>query len=265
MQLDLLLRSTDKFCGGLFTEIIVVYNASTPEFQEGYDKLKYHWPLVKIIPESNFEPAYRKAVDESVFPILCILSDDCFFYRNVSDYSDQITSAILRKDVFSFILGIGGDSRYSGTTGIWYKMPEFKNDGDILTWEWKTADRGEFRCPFMLAANFYKREDYILCINEIQFASPSHLESGLQHIWQENRRDEITDLCACLEQQSLVHSLNNRVQDEFINPAGEEFPFTSQELNTAYLSGKVVDLEALNFSEINGLHKEIDFIFKEEN
>lgn len=264
MQLDLLLRSSDKHCGNLFDEIIVVYNASTPKFQEGYDKIQRLWPSVKLAQESNFEPAYRKVVKESLHPILCILSDDCLFYRNISSYNDQIRKIITRDDVFSFILGIGGDSRFSGTVGIWYKMPKFKNDGDILTWEWKTANRGEFQCPFMLAANFYKREDYISCLDKSEFTSPSSLESYLQHTWQRHKKNEITDLCACLEQQSLVHSFNNRVQDEFKNPAGEKFPFTCEELNSIYLSGRVVDLDALDFSEVNGLHTEIDLIFKEE-
>lgn len=264
MQLDLLLRSADKFCGDLFTETIVIYNASTPKFQEGYDKIQRLWPSVNLVQESNFEPAYRKAIDESLHPILCILCDDCIFYKNVAVLNNQIIPAILREDVFSFILGIGGDSRYSGTTGVWYKMPEFKKDGSILTWEWKTADRGEFQCPFMFAANFYKREDYVSCLNEVQFTSPSSLESDLQYTWQHRRKSEITDLCACLPCQTLVHSLNNRVQDEFKNPAGDKFPFTSEELNSAYLSGKVVDLDALDFSEVNGLHTEIDLIFKEE-
>lgn len=263
MQLDLLLRSADKFCGDLFTETIVVYNTSTPKFQEGYDKIQRLWPSVKLIQESNFEPAYRNAVEESLHPILCILCDDCLFYRKVSDHNDEIRRIIARDDVFSFILGIGGDSRYSGTTGKWYKMPEFQQDGNILTWEWKTADRGEFQCPFMFAANFYKKENYVPCL-EVQFASPSSLESSLQHTWQKLKKNKITDLCACLPYQALVHSLNNRVQDEFKNPAGNKFPFTSEELNSAYLSGKIVDLDALDFSEINGLHTEIDLIFKEE-
>ena len=264
MQLDLLLRSSDKHCGDLFDEIIVVYNASSQKFQEGYDKIHRLWPSVKLVQESNFEPTYRKVVEESLHPILCILSDDCLFYRNVSDHNDEIRRIIARDDVFSFILGIGGDSRYSGTTGVWYKMPEFQQDSNILTWEWKTADTGEFQCPFMLAANFYKREDYISCLKEVKFTSPSYLESDLQHTWQKGRKDEITNLCACLEHQSLVHSLNNRVQEEFKNPAGEEFPFTSEELNAAYLSGKIVDLDALDFEKVNGLHTEIDLIFKEE-
>ncbi len=263
MQLDLLLRSSDKHCGDLFDETIVVYNASTTEFQKGYDKIQQLWPSVKMIPENDFEPAYRKAVEESLHPILCILSDDCLFYKNVSDYNDQIREVIKREDVFSFILGIGGNSRYSGTTGVWYKMPEFTKHRDILTWDWKTADKGEFQCPIMLAANFYKREDYISCL-EIEFNCPSYLEYNMQQKWQKQRKAEMKDLCACLEKQTLVHSLNNRVQDDFKNLSGAEFPFTTITLNSTYLSGKMVDLEALDFSEVNGLHKEIDLIFKEE-
>jgi hypothetical protein len=33
-------------------------------------------------------------------------------------------------------------------------------------------------------------------------------------------------------------------------------------LNTKYITGKIIDLDALDFSNINGLHKEIKFLTK---
>jgi hypothetical protein len=86
----------------------------------------------------------------------------------------------------------------------------------------------------------------------------------LQTTWQIERAAEMKNLCSCLKYQAVVHSLNNRVQDDFKNENGLEFPFTPMDLNSIYLSGKVIDLENLDFSGVKGLHKEINFMFRNE-
>ena len=264
-QLDLLLRSNKKFCGDLFSEIVVLYNTLNDRFEEGYTKLKNAYPEIKWAKDTVFENDVRRLAHEATGDAICILSDDCFFYAEVASYNDQIRKVLAREDVFSFILGIGGNSTYSGTLGYYYNMPAFQKDGDLLVWNWKFADRGEFRCPFMLAANFYKKEDYLWCLDQVRFQNPSTLECILQHTWQNTRFREMKDLCSCLPHQAVVHSLNNRVQDDFKNINGVEFPFSAHDLNELYLAGKVIDLDNLDFSKVLGLHKEINFIFKDEN
>jgi hypothetical protein len=264
LQMDLLLQSNAKHCGKLFHDVVVLYAASTPKFEDGYQKLAKAWPEVKFVRERKFEEDTREILRESA-NLVCILSDDCIFYRNVVDYQDQILDVIARERIFSYILGIGGDSRYSGTCRHRFRMPEFEREKETLIWNWQKADKGEFECPFMLAANIYKKEDYLFCVDRVRFQNPSTFENQLQKKWQYSPdRVEMKKFCACLEEQKLVHSLNNRVQDIFRNRHGEIYPFSAPAMNEAYLSGKVVDLDALEFSEVDGLHKEIDLVLRNE-
>jgi len=265
LQMDLLLQSMDKHCDNLFNDVAVLYTSSTPEFESGYEKLAKAWPDVRFIKETNFEEDTRKFLREAS-EIVCLLSDDCFFFRDVSAYQKQIIDTISREEILGFILGIGGDSRYSGTRRHKFRMPDFTKEDNVLIWDWQQADKGEFECAFMVCGCFYKRDDYLSYVDQVRFQNPNTFESVLQKTWQYSpRRVEVKKLCACLDEQKIVHSLNNRVQDIFRNKFGEVYPFSAKDMNEAYLSGKVVDLEALDFSEVDGLHKEIEFILRNED
>jgi hypothetical protein len=142
-------------------------------------------------------------------------------------------------------------------------MPHFITDKDTLVWNWKTADLGEFACPFMLAANIYRKEDYIRYVSCLSFANPSTFEMQLQGVWQySERKNELPDNCASLKHQTLVHSVNNRVQVVSLNANGLEYPYSTSLLNEYYLAGQIVELSKLDFSQVNGLHKEIAFSFQ---
>lgn len=260
MQLDLLLRSKDKHCGSLFSEVFVLYSVSSMNFELGYEKLKESWPSVNFVEETSFRQNVFDIMGRVKNDVLCVLADDCIFYRQV-DCADQIEDIVRRDSVASFTLGIGGDSEYSVNTNHYYRMPEFTKEGNALIWNWKTADKGEFECPFMLAANFYKKEDYVKRLSAIEFNNPSWYEFNLQKHWQGEHRDEMPDLCACGHQQYMVHSMNNVVQSVFGNAHGDNFYYSVAELNLRYLGGQAIDLDQLHFGDVNGLHTEVKFFF----
>jgi len=193
-----------------------------------------------------------------------VTTDDCFFFKDIKQHKDEILAMLDREDIISFLTGIGGNSTRSEILKYNYRVPPFTNDGELLIWNWKRADRGEFRCPYMLIANFYNKEQYLHYLNQTRFQNPSTLECNLQQTWQHDRPNEMPDLCACLKYSSLVHSSNNRVQDDFKNESGVVFPFSASDLNSTYLAGKVIDLENLDVSGIKGLHLEINYVFRDE-
>ena len=55
----------------------------------------------------------------------------------------------------------------------------------------------------------------------------------------------------------------NIVNETHKNRNGLEFSFSETELNDRYLDRKKIDLSALDFSNINGPHKEIEYKFCE--
>lgn len=262
-QLDLLLASNKKFCGNLYDEIIVLYNTSNSRFEEGYSKLKTKWSGVAWQKDTVFEQDVRDIANRAKGDAFCVITDDCIFYTDISSYTDQIRATIQRDDVCSFILGVGGNSTYSGTLSYYYKQPSFTKEGDVLLWNWKTADRGEFAEPVMIVGNCHRMDRFLLYLSKSSFQNPSTLECGLNHAWKISRPNEMNDLCGGLERQSLIHSWNNRVQDDFKNINGVSFPFSTHDLNERFLSGQVIDLDKLDFSRVLGLHKEINLVFKQ--
>lgn len=254
MQLDLLLASINKHCPNVFDDVSILYNASSDDFEAGYQKIS-----ANLIKETGFEPAFRQLAKSITDEMVCILSDDCIFYRDSVDKS-EIVAAVNNPDTAAFTFGVGCDSRQS--FGRKFKLPPFHVEGNIMYWNWKNVKMGEFACPFTFAGNFYKTEDYLNYLDGIEFSNPSTLEYNLQQTWQSQRQSEMKNLCSSMRIQGLVHSLNNRVQNDFQNINGQVFPFSPEELNTAFLNGDVIDLDALDFTHVDGLHKEINLVFK---
>ena len=65
---------------------------------------------------------------------------------------------------------------------------------------------------------------------------------------------------------SFIHSKMvsvpvNLVNDTFKNRHGLEFYISEEELNNRYLGGEVISYYDLDFDEINGPHKELEYKF----
>lgn len=265
MQMDLLLSSIKKYCGDLFSEIIVLYTTSYQALEVGYEKFGRTWPEVRLVREVSFQSDVMSIIGNMKNNLVCVLSDDCIFYRDIADKLNEIMEAMNNPAVYSFILGLGRECVYSGTLKVFFRQPHFEPDRNTIRWVWKHAHPGEFACPFMLAGNIYRRSEYLYHLSQLSFTGPSFMEMYLQGNWQHRRRAEMPDYCACFAQQTLVHSHNNRVQNISLNPAGIEFSYPAKILNDFYLAGQVIDLDALEFVGINGLHKEINLVFKPES
>jgi hypothetical protein len=65
-----------------------------------------------------------------------------------------------------------------------------------------------------------------------------------------------------LKESVLVGIPNNIVNNTHNNRRGLKFYFPEKELNIKYNNGETINLESLDFSNINGPHKEIMYVFK---
>jgi hypothetical protein len=73
--------------------------------------------------------------------------------------------------------------------------------------------------------------------------------------------NSIPKIVKCFTESKLVSIPVNLVNDTFKNRHGLEFGVSENELNNKYLSGESIDLQAMDFSSVNGPHKEIKYEF----
>ena len=72
-------------------------------------------------------------------------------------------------------------------------------------------------------------------------------------------------LMISFETSKLVSIPANLVNDSFKNRHGIQYYFSEKELNDRFLNNETIDLASMDFTNINGPHKEIEYKFKNGN
>ena len=80
-QLDLLLRSIDRYALGLYASLTVLAASSAPEYRDGYRRVFADRPGVQVWPETRFESQVKLWVLSKARPV-SFLCDDDVFYRS---------------------------------------------------------------------------------------------------------------------------------------------------------------------------------------
>lgn len=265
IQLHLFLESTKRNSGNLFTSVNVIYKVSNTDYNRGYELLKKRNVLSNInwVLETNFKEDTLKLLNS---PFTCFMVDDMIFYKKLdSTIIPDILEDLKLEKIFTFMLGVGKNCKYSQTANLYFENPEFttSQNGKVLTWDWKKVNNNsEFSCPFMLVGNIFLTSAIRTIVQYVNFTTPSYFEHALQEFTKQKKDTGcMIKYASCPEHNVVLHSTNNRVQDDIRNLAGIEFPEDPVLLNKSYLGNYIIDYDKLNFSNINGLHKEIKFEF----
>lgn len=108
----------------------------------------------------------------------------------------------------------------------------------------------DFDCTFSLDGHIYRTEEIWPHIERVGFSTPNELEDRL---W------PVRFQLQYAEHSCLVGIPHNRVQDQYPNKnAGG----SAKKLNARFLAGDRIDLEAMDFSNVIGVHQEIPYRFK---
>jgi hypothetical protein len=126
---------------------------------------------------------------------------------------------------------------------------------DSLPWRWREAEL-DFGYPLCLNGTVYRSADLLPLLN-FPFANPTELEAGLDYRKELFRPEWMTaPLHSCCV--SLPH---NRVSFSSGCPAGANPEWQPDALLAKYLDGWRIDLEAMDFSNINAAHVEVPLVF----
>jgi hypothetical protein len=255
-QLDLLLTSIQKFAPNLFDNINVLYTG-TDEYLAGYDKLIDLRSNIKFIKETNFRNDVLMLLDES-YTHTSFLVDDAVFHKQVLATKEDICSKIT-DDVVCFSLRLGKNCTYSHPANLHYSLKEHENLGDMFKFNFREQQAGDFKYPLSVDGHIFNTKLIKMLTLGIAFNNPNSFESALQSfIW----ATLLPNNLVCFNESKIVSIPVNLVNTTFKNRHGLEFFISEKELNDKFMSGYVIDLDNLDFNNINGPHKEIKYEFK---
>lgn len=260
-QLDLLLRSIEKNFPDTLTPT-VMYVASNNNYAEGYNKvMKRHGDWVNFIPELNAAEHFYEFLDKSN-DVVGLFTDDSIFYRKATFTTNDIKSILYTQDIWSFNLRLG-----KNITIVDYvrnqpcPQPEFiqfYNRQDILMWKYNFIDKfsSYFAFPTSFDGCFYRSNDLLNLANRENFGEMIKWE----HMICNNGRQQLMGkdyLTSPLESCVVVQQVNS--SHHYGHYTNHTFNRSLEGLNKAFLSGKEIDLNSMDFSGVNCCHAEIRF------
>jgi hypothetical protein len=247
MQLEACLRSIRHFAPYTGSPI-VIYKATSPRFDEGYELL-VNSGQATFIEQSSFETDVRSAISREHEYTVFHTDDDLFFRAPTA-------APIPVEGVAAFSLRLGRNTThcYSGATV--QALPPFLRSGPYLGWDWTRAQH-DFAYPLSLDGHVFATRLLQQLLSGARFQNPNELEEEL-HL----RRYRAPRWLLSLQQSSLVSIPLNIVSSTHANRASMNPQLSAAVLNDRFLAGERVSLDSIDASSICGAHQELALEFE---
>jgi len=259
MQLDALLKSLQENSGNFFDRINVLYRTDGKKHKESYKHLKTEWKNVFFFEENFFSPfrkiLLRRCLSKN-YTYTCFLVDDNLLFRDISKEKENILSSFTN-DVITFSLRLGLNCTYSHPADKHFRLKNFLvTEEGFLKWKWREQDEGDFSYPLALDGHIFRTSQVLFIINSTPFANPTSLEGLMQKFL-----DQIPDFMESFENSHLVGLPLNLTSKTAGNFFGKKYFYDIDELCKKYLAGERINIDNMDFSQINGAHCELKLEF----
>lgn len=255
-QLNLLLDSLLVNSPLLFDKIHILYKAED-EYILGYEILKLKFKSINFYSENNFRRDLLKLIDDKI-EATTFMVDDAVFFNQIMVRKIDIIKCVV-EDNFIFSLRLGENCVYSHPANLYYKLGEHKIDGEYVVFDYTKQEVGDFKYPLSTDGHIFNTKVIKNLLIDIEFNNPNTLEAYLQRF---ANAKSINNMIKCFRESKLVSIPANLVNTTFNNRHGLEHFMSEKDLNDKFITGESIDLKALDFSGINGPHKEIKYVFK---
>lgn len=275
-QLLLLLESLEKNSRDLFRPTIM-YKYSNQEFQQGYNIVKdqtKHFGYNNKTDEFNPYPELhiywseedKNGTAEEIFyhflsehenDVVCLFSDDCILYKPFTITEKGVKHLFEFDDLFTFTLRLGTNITVQDYV---HNTPIEKHPADLM-WRW---DEIPFRSAFGFVTGFdgyfFKAKDLLELSEKKSFGRICFWEKMLCEQF-EAKPPKHKPLMACpKESKVFVQQINT--SHEFGHNTNHTFNVSLKELNDKLLAGQKIDLESMDFSQVDCTHGEISWSYK---
>jgi len=256
-QLNLLLDSIKTNAPVLFDKISVLYKTDGEEYLYGYQKLFDKFTSIYFHNENDFRVDLFKLIDSNI-EATTFMVDDAVIFKQILERKINIIKPVI-EDYSIFSLRLGENCNYSHPANLNYKLGEHEVNNEYIIFDYTKQQIGDFSYPLSTDGHIFNTRLIKDLLTKINFYNPNTLEAFLQKFIGTNL---IPTTMICFRESKLVSIPVNIVNTSFKNRHGLEFYITEKELNNKFLNGEVIDLISMDFSYINGPHKEIKYIFK---
>jgi hypothetical protein len=262
MQLDLLLQSILLNFNVEDYKLNILYKASNDDYNRGYNTIRDLYPQFTYKKEESFKQDLLSLFNDSKYTVF--LTDDDIIYQSFKLNNDELHNIFMLTDANCFSLRLGLNTVNCYTQQKLNKIDNYNThnfyfDVDLIesVISWKVGDgTNDYSYPMSVDGHIFKTE-YIKNLCEIlEYGNPNFFEAMLSNFG----RNEM--IISSYQNSKLVNSPINRVQETFKNLSGMKYRYSVEDLNEMYLDGLILNLEKMNFNEINGCHQEIQPIFK---
>lgn len=257
-QLKLFLDSINKNASEVF-EINVVISYTDDDYKRAYELIVTDYAYVGV----NFvysEDGFKNQVLELIKDggdYTCFFLDDDVIYKEVA-FADITKSIEADDDVVCFSLRLGENTTKCYTLGADNVMHDIVCDGDIMKWDW-TLHYLDFGYPFSMNGHVFRRSDIYKLVKKSTFNNVEELEMALYDYTEMFPRN----MMASYKESRLVNIPCGRVQvsldDEMTMALKEsESRIRRKSMNNLFLNGRFINLESIDFSNIEGCHQKIN-------
>jgi hypothetical protein len=249
MQLEACLRSIARYAP-YDGPVVVVYKATTPEFEEGY-RLLVVGEGVRLIPQSeDFRRDLLEAVDSSREYTVFHTDDDVFFRK-------PLAHPVMGDRFAAFSMRLGKNTTYCYPRDSEQPVPRRAEHEPFIAWDWTRAIH-DFAYPMSLDGHIFATPVLRRMLICARFGNPNELESQL-HL-----RRHLAPSGMLAFRESCLVSIPANVVTTYRNRAAQNPDWSVEALNQRFLAGERIDLDAMDFSSVRGAHQEISLAFMHE-
>lgn len=249
-QLDLLLRSIYRhFINWESFSPKILYTFSNEFFHEGYKKLIKEHDNFEFILESNFKADLIRILNKD-FPYTMFGVDDDVFLNSFSFYDAYMSYFMSHKDIFCLSLRMHPDISYCYTQRAPSPGPKLS---EWLTWEWRDLP-GDWGYPLSVDFTIFRTNRIYQKILDFSYQNPNTFEGIFAA-----KFEVLESKMICYPKPRMVNIPVNKVQTANGNHCGN---ISAESLNEKYLEGKRIDMDKIEFNEMNAPHVEAKFHFK---
>jgi|TARA_R110000765_G_C18959518_1_gene609329 hypothetical protein len=261
-QLELLLSSIRRNTSNLFN-IKVLYEASNPVFNEGYQKLKeetfYHTRRDVNFPVKWHERT-KKNISEDILSILnedrdltCLFSDEDILFSRPPSYKEIIT-LFRDKPVTALSFRIGNNTVIQNPYSSQDYFVDKPKNGEFLFDKflfWNASDLKpftNFAMPFSTHGHIHTTKVVKFILEQTEINDLQDFEKNLQDdLYAGVFGSDMPPYMSCLEYSILITNAAEKVSD----PKEFEFGTSDFGLNERYLQDHKIDYSFFNFDGIS--------------